>query len=54
MRVIRWLRYEHSVWMRGRLDEMMCANIGHDLCPGYDLGMELVLQSSLLVTVGCE
>lgn len=54
MRVIGWLRHEHSVWMRGGLDEMMCANIGHDLCPGDDLGMELVLQSSPSVTVDCE
>lgn len=42
MFVGRRLRYQHV--SRFILDKVMRANVGHDLCAGEDLGMELLLD----------
>lgn len=44
MRVLRWLRHEHAVGIRGRLDEVMGAYIAHDLGAGEDFDVELSFQ----------
>lgn len=45
MRILRWLRYQHPVGFGGRLHEVMCAYIGHDLCAGVDGRTQLLLES---------
>lgn len=44
MRVLRRLRDEHAVRVGGRLDEVMGADISHDLGAREDLDLELLLQ----------
>lgn len=44
MRVLRWLRDQHTVRMGGRLDEVVGADISHNLGAREDLDIELLFQ----------
>lgn len=41
MRVVSWLRHEYSI---GGLDEMVAADICHNLCTRHNRSMQLLLQ----------
>lgn len=45
MRILRWLRDQHPVGFGGRLHEVMCAYIGHDLRARIDGRAQLLLES---------
>jgi hypothetical protein len=52
MWVIGWLGNEDAIGMGGRLDEMVGADICHDLGAGIDFCMELARQPVLELVIG--